>query len=109
MKALLVSRVIAKAPLCNANDIRGLSRAKVAFEAKGYEDEDLMKLLIVTHRLWTPKRMEQFVRQHLGCFCAALQRLAAPLCMCVRALIYPRDDRVLVGRGIIVSRRASSV
>ena len=24
MKALLVSRVIAKAPLCNANDIRGL-------------------------------------------------------------------------------------
>ena len=62
MKALLVSRVIAKAPLGNANDIRGLSRAKDAFEAKGYEDEDLMKLLIVTHRLWTPKRMAQFVR-----------------------------------------------
>ena len=62
MKALLVSRVIAKAPLCNANDIRGLRKAKVAFEAKGYKDEDLMKLLIVTHRLWTPKRMEQFVR-----------------------------------------------
>ena len=61
MKALLVSRVIAKAPLCNANDIRGLSRAKDAFEAKGYENEDLMKLLIVTHRLWTPKRMKQFV------------------------------------------------
>ena len=61
MKALLVSRVIAKAPLCNANDIRGLSRAKDAFEAKGYENEDLMKLLIVTHRLWTPKRMGQFV------------------------------------------------
>ena len=34
MKALLVSRVIAKAPLCNANDIRGLSRAKGAFEAR---------------------------------------------------------------------------
>ena len=61
MKALLVSRVIAKAPLCNANDIRGLSRAKVIFEAK-YKDEDLMKLLIVMHRLWTPKRMDQFVR-----------------------------------------------
>ena len=62
MKALLLSRVIAKAPLCNANDIRGLSRAKVIFEVKGYENEDLMKLLIVTHRLWTPKRMDQFVR-----------------------------------------------
>ena len=62
MKALLVSRVIAKAPLCNANDIRGLSRAKDAFEAKGYDGEDLMKLLIATHRLWTPSRMAQFVR-----------------------------------------------
>ena len=62
MKALLVSRVIAKAPLCNANDIRGLSRAKDAFEDKEYEGEDLTKLLIVTHRLWTPNRMDQFVR-----------------------------------------------
>jgi hypothetical protein len=60
MKALLVSRVIAKAPLGNANDIRGLRKAKVAFEKKGYENEDLMKLLIITHRLWTPKRMKQF-------------------------------------------------
>ena len=34
MKALLLSRVIAKSPLCDANDIRGLLRAKVAFEAK---------------------------------------------------------------------------
>ena len=32
-----------------------------------------------------------------------------PLCMWVHALIYPRDHRVLVGRDIIVSRRASSV
>ena len=32
-----------------------------------------------------------------------------PLCMWVRALIYPRDHRVLVGRDIIVSRPASSV
>ena len=62
MKALLISRVIAKAPLCNANAIRGLSRAKDAFEAKGYKGEDLMKLLIVTHRLRTPTRMAQFVR-----------------------------------------------
>ena len=37
MKALLLSRVIAEAPLCNANGIRGLLHAKVAFEAKGYE------------------------------------------------------------------------
>ena len=63
MKALLISRVIAKAPLGDANDIRGLVRAKVEFEAKGYEGEDLMKLLIVTHRLWTPKRMAQFKRK----------------------------------------------
>ena len=27
------------------------------------------------------------------------------LSLCVRALVYPRDDRVLVGRGIIVPRR----
>ena len=39
MKALLLSRVIAKAPLCNANGIRGLPLAKGAFEAKGYEGE----------------------------------------------------------------------
>ena len=65
MKALLMSRVIAKAPLCNANDIRGLLRAKAEFEAKGYDGEDLMKLFIVTHRLWTPKRMAQFVRNIL--------------------------------------------
>ena len=61
MKALLISRVIAKAPLGDANDIRGLIRAKGAFEAKGYEGADLMKLLIVSHRLWTPNRMAQFV------------------------------------------------
>ena len=59
MKALLLSRVIAKSPLCNANDIRGLSRAKDAFEAKGYEGEDLIKLLIVTPLAsGRPKRME---------------------------------------------------
>ena len=61
MKALLVSRVIVKAPLGGANDIRGLIRAKAIFEAKGYEGKNLVKLLIVTHRLWTPKRMGQFV------------------------------------------------
>ena len=60
MKALLVSRIIEKAPLSNANDIRGLCRAKDAFEAKGYEGKDLVKLLIITQRLWTPKRMAQF-------------------------------------------------
>ena len=62
MKALLLSRVIAKAPLVNANDIRGLLHAKVEFEAKGHEGKGLMKLLIATHRLWTPKRMAPFVR-----------------------------------------------
>ena len=61
MKALLLSRVIAKSPLENANDIGGLSRAKDAFEAKGYKGKELIKLLIITHRLWTPKRMGQFV------------------------------------------------
>ena len=54
MKALLLSRVIAKAPLKNASDIRGLSRAKAAFADKGYGGNELMKLLIVTHRLWAP-------------------------------------------------------
>ena len=60
MKALLLSRVIAKTPLKNANDIRALEKPMSAFKAKGYEGKELMKLLIVTHRLWTPKRMAQF-------------------------------------------------
>ena len=60
MLALLRSRVIAKSLLGNASDIRGLRRAKGAFEANVYEGKDLMKLLIITHRLWTPKRIEQF-------------------------------------------------
>ena len=60
MKALLLSRVIAKAPLKNASDIRALHAAKVAFQDKGYQGNELMKLLIITHRLWTPKRMQQF-------------------------------------------------
>ena len=66
MKALLLSRVIAKSPLSNANDIRGLRRAKDAFETKGYGGEDLVKLLIATHRMWTPKRMAQFVQNILS-------------------------------------------
>ena len=61
-EALLLLRVIAKAPLGDSNAIRGLIRAKVEFEAKGHKGKDLMKLLIVTHRLWTPSRMAQFVR-----------------------------------------------
>ena len=36
MKALLKSRVIAKSPLKNASDIRGLYSAKVKLEAKEY-------------------------------------------------------------------------
>ena len=61
MKALLLSRVIAKAPLSSANDIRGLRRAKDALETKGYRGEGLAKLLIAPHRLWMPKRMARFV------------------------------------------------
>ena len=61
MKALLLSRVIAKTPLKNANDIHALEESMIAFKTKGYKGKDLMKLLIVTHRLWTPKRMGQFV------------------------------------------------
>ena len=62
MKALLLSRVIAKSPLKNnANDIHALEKSLNAFKDKGYEGKDLMKLLIVTHRLWTPKHMEHFV------------------------------------------------
>ena len=60
MKALLLSRVIAKSPLSNASDIRGLQKARVVFVEKGYEDDDLAKLLIITHRLWISKRMMQF-------------------------------------------------
>ena len=60
MKALLLSRVIAKTPLKNANDIHALEESMNAFKDKGYDGKDLMKLLIVTHRLWTPKRMKQF-------------------------------------------------
>ena len=100
MKALLVSRVIAKAPLCNANDIRGLSRAKDAFEAKGYENEDLMKLLIVTHRLWTPKRMGQFVGSIPTVSTAAAAptvstaaAAAAPAAAAAAAPAAERDDR----------------
>ena len=66
MKALLLFRVIAKAPLSSANDIRGLRRAKDAFETKGYRGEGLAKLLIATHRLWTPKRMAQFAQNILS-------------------------------------------
>ena len=47
MKALLKSRVIAKSPLKNAPDIRGLYRAKVVLEAaKGYTGACLTGLLI---------------------------------------------------------------
>ena len=60
MKALLLSRVIAKSPLKNANDIHALKEPMIAFETKGYKGKELMKLLIVTQRLWTPKRMKQF-------------------------------------------------
>ena len=51
MKALLRSRIIAKAPLSNASGVRRLSKAKVAFEENGYEGKDLVKLLVITHRL----------------------------------------------------------
>ena len=61
MKALLLGRVIAKSPLKNANDIHALEKPMIAFKDKGYKGKDLVKLLIITHRLWTPKRMEQFV------------------------------------------------
>jgi len=44
----------------------------------------------------------------MWCLPSLVSRRAAP-CLCVRALIYPRDHRVLVGRDIIVSRPASSV
>ena len=60
MKALLKSRVIAKSPLKNASDIRGLYRAKVTLEAKGYTGVGLIGLLIATHRLWAFDRMEAF-------------------------------------------------
>ena len=60
MKALLRSRVIAKAPLSNASDVRRLSKAMVAFEENGYEGKNLVKLLVITHRLWISKRMGQF-------------------------------------------------
>ena len=60
MRALLLGRVIAKAPLKNASDIRALHAAKVKFEAKGYDDGELIQLLVVAHRLWTPRRMDQF-------------------------------------------------
>ena len=60
MKALLKSRVIAKSPLKNASDIRGLYRAKVTLEAKGYAGAYLIGLLIATHRLWAFDRMEAF-------------------------------------------------
>ena len=62
MKALVLGRIIAKLPLGNANDIRALQKSMTAFQDKGYEGKDLVALLITTHRLWTPKRMDQFVR-----------------------------------------------
>jgi hypothetical protein len=100
MKALLVSRVIAKAPLGNANDIRELSRSKIAFEKKGYENEDLMKLLIVTHRLWTPNRMKQFVGRIPTVSTAAAApavstaaAAAAPAAAAAAAPAAARDDR----------------
>ena len=61
MKALLLSRVIAKSPLENATDIYALKEPMIAFKDKGYRGKELIKLLIITHRLWTPKRMKQFV------------------------------------------------
>ena len=60
MKALLLSRVIAKSPLKNANDIHALEESMIAFKTKGYKGKELIKLRIITHRLWTPKRMKQF-------------------------------------------------
>jgi len=65
MKALLLSRVIAKTPLKYASDIHALEKSMNAFKDKGYKGKDLVKLLIVTHRLWTPKRMGQFARNIL--------------------------------------------
>ena len=60
MKTLLKSRVIAKSPLENASDIRGLYRAKVTLKAKGYTGAYLIGLLIATHRLWAFGRMDAF-------------------------------------------------
>ena len=54
MKALLLSRVIAKTPLKNANDIHALEEPMIAFKDKGYKGEELIMLLIITHRLCTP-------------------------------------------------------
>ena len=98
MKALLLSRVIAKAPLSNANDICGLRRAKDAFETKGYGGEDLVKLLIITHRLWTPNHGA--VRpQHS----TQLGSISSPpphscVCVCARVYISPRWSRGCVSR-----------
>ena len=61
MKALILSRVIAKTPLKNASDIRALYGAKVNLKAKGFYGADLVGLLVATHRLWTPGRMGVFV------------------------------------------------
>ena len=61
MKALLKSRVIAKSPLKNASDIRGLYHSEAALEAKGYTGAYLIGLLIAAHRLWALDRMEEFV------------------------------------------------
>ena len=44
----------------DTSDIRGRIKAKAAFEAKGYNGRGLVKLLILTHRMWTPSRMQQF-------------------------------------------------
>ena len=44
----------------DTSDIRGRIKAKAAFEAKGYNGRGLVELLILTHRMWTPSRMQQF-------------------------------------------------
>ena len=62
MKALLLSRVIAKSPLKNANNIHALEKSMIAFKGKGHKGKERMKLLIVTYRLWAPKRMDQFAK-----------------------------------------------
>ena len=54
----VLSRVIAKSPLKNANDIHALEKPMIAFKTKGYKGKGLMKLRIVIHRLWTPKRAQ---------------------------------------------------
>ena len=63
MKALLKPRVIVKSPLSNASDVRALRNAKIKFETDGHKGVDLVKLPIVTNRLWMPGRMNAFVSE----------------------------------------------